>query len=317
MRPVCLALLLVLFSPALASAQIRFTHAAADLGELRGGPVYQHRFDFVNQSSRPIEVIDFRLGCGCLQPLLAKRIYQPGEKGTLLMNVRTLGQPNGARSWHAHIVYRDGETKQEASLVIAARIRNEVTIEPSILAITVDSMLRQEVTIKDHRAQPMQIKAVLASSPALRISTLPTSAGVTKIILEVSRSGLTASRQEETLDIYSDDPHYRHLQVPITLTKAHRVDVSATPKQVELTGSGSQLIRLRGAGDQTVRIERAEADHAAVKCTWAAGPGTDATLKVSINGAQVTMPGPMGSVRVHLREPAGAILTIPVTFRKE
>src|SRR5688572_25659723 len=85
--------------PSLASAQLRFMQPTAELGELRGGPAYQHRFDFVNDSAQTLEITDFRLGCGCLQPVLDKRVYQPGEKGSLLMNVRTLGQMGGARAW--------------------------------------------------------------------------------------------------------------------------------------------------------------------------------------------------------------------------
>src|ERR1051325_4197870 len=84
--------------PALASAQLRFVQPSVELGELRGGPSYAHRFEFVNEAAGPIEITDFRLGCGCLQPVLDKRVYQAGEKGTLVMNLRTLGQQEGPRA---------------------------------------------------------------------------------------------------------------------------------------------------------------------------------------------------------------------------
>lgn len=317
MRTICLTLALSLALPAYASAQLRFVQPTADLGELRGGPAYQHRYEFVNESTQTLEIIDIRLGCGCLQPMLAKRVYQPGEKGTLLMVVRTLGQSNGARAWNAHVRYRHAEKTHEATLVVAARIRNEITIEPSIVAMTVESTLRQVITIQDNRMMPMKIKAVRASSPVIRVTTLELKDGATKVILEVTGSALTAARQEETLDIYADDPHYGHLQIPITLTKVRRAEVSATPSMVETTGSVSHLVRLRGAGAQTVRIERADADHAAIKCTWAPGPGNDATLKISVDASQLAAPSATARVRVRLFEPAGATLTIPIVLRKD
>ena len=139
--------------------------------------------------------------------------------------------------------------------------------------------------------------------------------GVTSVTIEVSRSGLTAARQEEMLNIYTGDPHYRHLQVPITLMKANRLEVSATPERIELTGSGSQLVRLRAAGDKTVRIEKAECDHPGVKCTWASGPGNDATLRISVDAAQFTTAA--ATVHVRLTEPSAMTLNIPVAVRKE
>jgi len=308
-----LALALILACPALTYAQLRFTQPDVNLGDLRGGPAYSHRFEFVNDSAQPLEITDLRLGCGCLQAVLDKRIYQAGERGALLMNLRTLGQPNGTRTWQIHVHYRVGEKQDETRLIIAATIRNEVTVEPSIVALTVETTLRHEVTIQDHRPTPMKITTILASSPAIRVSKKLSEGGVTKVILEVSRSALTASRQEETLNIYTDDPNYRQLQVPITLSKANPAKVSATPDKVEIIGAGSQLVRLRAAGDKTVRIQKAEADQPLVHCTWAMGPGNDATLKISAASPRVGVV----SVRVQLAQPAGEIVSVPVVLREE
>jgi hypothetical protein len=309
----------VLFTcPALASAQLRFTMPSADLGELRGGPVYDQRFDFVNDSAQALEITDIRLGCGCLQSVLDKRVFAAGEKGSLRLNIRTLGQPNGARTWQAYVQYRQGTQTRETTLTVAATIRNEITVEPSIIAMSVETALKQEVTITDHRPAPAKVKAVLASSPAIRVTAQPTANGVTRVTLEVSAVALTALRQEETLDIYTDDPYYRQLQVPITVMKASRPTVSATPENVEIIGPGSQLVRLRGMGGKAVRIDKAEANNPGIKCTWAKGPGNDATLKISADAtASWKAPSTPPRVVVHFTEPAGATLTITVVLRKE
>ncbi len=304
-----LCICVVFIIPQFALAQLRFIQPTADLGELRGGLVYQHRFEFVNESSDSIAITDIRLGCGCLSPVYDKRAINPGEKSSLLMHVRTLGQRDGPRTWQAHVQYRQGNKEQEATLLIGAKIRNEVTIEPSIIAMTVETTLKQELTITDRRALPLKIANVLASSPAIKVNTQTLANGVTKVTLEVSGAALTRARSEETLNIYTDDPHYRHLQVPITLTKPERANVIASPASVEIVGGGSRLVRLRTTGEQAVRVDKIECDHPAIKCTWAPGPGDDATLKIATQAAEAQT-----RVRVHV---GATVLSIPVLLRKE
>lgn len=305
------ALILFLACPAFAAAQLRFDQSAANLGELRGGLAYGHRFDFVNEGQGPVEITDIRLGCGCLAPVLDQRVYQAGAKGTLLMHIRTLGQPEGPRTWQAHVQYRHAGKLNEATLVLAARIRNEITIEPSIIAMTVKTTLKQELRITDHRSKAMTVSKVLASSPAIHVAVQPINDGATRVILEVSGAALTSSRQEETIHIYTDDPHYRHLQVPITLLRAEQADVTAVPSRVELIGAGSQLVRLRTAGEKAVRIDKVDVDLPTIKCTWAVGPGNDATLKIAAPSTSVDA---QTNVRVHI---GATVLTIPVTLRRE
>src|SRR5262249_12434756 len=153
---------------------------------------------------------DIALGCGCLQPVLEQREFRPGERGTLIMNVRSLGQQDGARTWQAHIKYRDAGKVRETTLTVAAKIRNEVTIEPSIIAMAVEKTLKQELTITDLRMSSLKVLSVQATSPAVRIQMQQMANGVTKAVLEVSGADLIGARQEELLNIYTDDPLYRH-----------------------------------------------------------------------------------------------------------
>lgn len=312
----CIILWLLIAVPSVGMAELRFLQPIADLGELRGGPVRQHRFDFFNASTEPLEILDIRLGCGCLQPILEKKVYAAGEKGVLVMQVRTLGQMNGERTWQVRVQYRHGEKLQEAKLHVAATLRNEVTVEPSIVAMAVETNLRQEVIIRDQRPLPAKVTQVLASSSAIHVGLQPQGNGATKVILEVKREELTASRQEVTLNIYTNDPVYQHLQIPVVLMKAGRSAVTATPNPVEFRGASvsSKLVRLRAANDQVVRIEHVEADQPGLKCAWSPGPGNDATVKITTHGQPAAQ---SGSVRVRLTEPSGQVITIPVVMRPE
>src|SRR6266550_5005542 len=125
------------FALAGASAELRCVPPAADLGEVRGGPPRQQRFELVNDGKTTIEIVEIQRGCGCLEPRLDRRTLPPGEKTTLNVALRTSGQPNGPRSWNLRLRYRDGETILEQSLIIAATIRKEVTVQPPLLALYV------------------------------------------------------------------------------------------------------------------------------------------------------------------------------------
>jgi hypothetical protein len=305
-----------------ADAGLRCLPLSIDLGEVRGGPPRQVRFDLVNDGKETIEILELRRGCGCMDPRLDRRTLLPGEKAPLLVDLRTGGQSNGPRSWNLRVRYRDGDTVREELLVVSATIRNEVTVNPSILALFVQGALRQELVVTDLRAKPLKVTSVETSSPALRSSVQPQANGSTRIVLDVSAAELREGRQDALVNIYTDDPLYSPVQVPVTLTRGAKPTVSVSPSQVDTQVSGAQpvsatLVRLRPAEGQKVAIESLESDDAGVTCTWAAGPGTGATLKVQVDVRKLEdRPGPR-LIRVRLSEPASDVLTVPVEITRQ
>jgi hypothetical protein len=303
-----------------ARAELRCEPPAADLGVIRGGPAVQHRFELVNDGPTPIDIVDVERGCGCLESDLQKRTLKPGERAGLRVTVRTAGQPNGPRSWNLRIRYRAGDTAREELLVIAATIRNEVTIAPSILALYVQDALRQEVVVTDLRSPPLKVTGVNSTVPALRATVQPAVGGVTKVSLEVSAADLDGGRQDAILSLYTDDPLYNPLQLPVTITRGSRPAIAVTPPRVEARVSADQpvasvLVRLRPAGQQKVVIESADADDPAITCTWAVGPGAGATLKVQVDSRRLGGADVARSVQVRLADPP-VVLTIPVVIER-
>jgi hypothetical protein len=303
-----------------AAAELRCVPPAADLGEVRGGPARKCGFELINDGKQLIEIVEVERGCGCLEPKLDRRILQPGERATLLLELRTGGQPNGPRSWNLRVRYRDGGVVREELLVLSAVIRNEVTVQPPMLALCVQEMLRQEIVVSDVRAAPLKVTAVQASSPALRASIQAQAGGVAKIAIEVAAAALGEGRQEAVLSIYTDDPLYSPLQLPITLTRGTRPALTVTPPTVQLPIAADNpvataLVRLRPADGHKVVIESVEADDPGVTCTWAAGPGAGATLKVQVDRRRLDNHDTTRTLRVRLVEPPHEV-TIPVIIER-
>ncbi len=308
--------LVLLASPA--CADLRLLHSVANLGELRGGTVFSHRVEWVNDGKLPLEILEVKRACGCLAPVLTQKTLAPGEKGSFVMQVRTLGQPNGPRSWQATIRYRQGDAIRETALTIAGNVQNEVTLEPTILVLSVSGVLKQEVRLVDSRKQPLKVTEARVNAAAVRVQT-STAAGVTKIALEVHGKELASDRQDALLDLYTDDPHYRHFQVPITLLRAATTNIRPAPEVARISlgasGTGSTLVRLRSTSDQPLAIDRVEAGHAAVQCTTVAGPGNDVTLKIQVDGKRAGA-APLPDVVVHFREPSGQSVRVPVEVKR-
>ena len=255
-------------------------------------------------------------GCNCLTPRLEKRLLEPGEKTRLELALRTLGHPDGQHAWTASVRYREGDTVKEIPLGVRARVINEVTVQPAVCALFVEKMLRQEVTLTDLRKPPLTVTRAETSTRAIKVETKTLEGGVTKIILEAAGPGLAPGHYDEMLSIYTSDPSYSQLQVPITLVRVSESPVLATPEEVQLVAEPGQpilstLIRLRPRGEEAVVIDKVAADDPVVACTWAAGPGTHATLKIQVTATRSLDT----AVRVHLRQPVQETLTIPVRIR--
>jgi hypothetical protein len=317
-----LALVIGMLPAGSAYAQLRCVPSAADLGEIVGGPAQQRRFELVNDGKVPVEIVEIERGCGCLEPRLDRTMLRPGEKAMLDVVLRTAGQPNGPRSWNLRVRYRDGASPKEILVVLAATIRNEVTVQPSILAVHVQGVLRQEVVVTDRRSKLLRVTKIETATPGIRASIQSSEGGVTKLLLEVSASALPGDRQETVLNIYTDDPLYNPLQLPITASRGSKAEITVTPPQVRVRASASEplsatLVRLRPPEGQKIAIESVDANDPGVTCTWAAGPGDGATLKVRVDRRQLDARDGPRSVQVRLLGQSGQMLTIPVLVERE
>jgi hypothetical protein len=315
-KPILTALAALLCTATLARAELEIATPVVNLGEIRGGMPLDVSFSFRNGGARRIEILEVNRDCNCLTPRLAKRLLEPGEGTRLEMALRTLGHPDGQHAWTASVRYREGDTVREIPLGVRARVINEVTVQPAVCALFVEKTLRQEVTLTDVRKPPLTVTRAETTTRAIKVETKALGGGVTKITLEAAGAGLAPGRHDEMLSIYTSDPNYSQLQVPVTLVRLSESSVLVTPAEVHLVADPGQsisstLIRLRPRGDQAVVIDKVVADDPAVACTWAAGPGTHATLKI-----QVTATHSLDTaVRVHLLQPVQETLTIPVRIR--
>jgi hypothetical protein len=316
-----LSFLVVNLGPGILRAELRFDRPTIEVGEVRTGQPLAQRFAFVNEGPEAVEITDVRTSCGCLKSRFEQRAYQPGQSGTVVVEVHTLSQAPGPHTWTARVQYRQGSAHAEALLQVRARVVAEISVQPAALTIVADSAVNHDICISDTRRDSLAVRAVHSSSP--RLTARLTNAGQNEphqkswsVRISVS-DDFPPGRHEEAVVIYTDDPGYRELRVPITIMKRQPQRLAALPNQVTWTAAPdsplpAQLVRVRDRDNQAVLIDRIVADNPAITCRWAPGPETMATVKILVDSRLLSGGAMRSAIHVHVGKPVREVLTIPV-----
>lgn len=303
-------------------ADLHFDGPLADVGEVKAGVPLSRRFDFRNEGPNQVEILEARASCGCLTPKLAKRFYEPGEAGFFLLEINTLSEPAGPHQWTVHVAYRDGDRRNEQTIALSARVITEITLQPAALTVFANGGVGHSILLTDLRPKPLGVAEVRTTSPRLRAKLADEyrdKAGhvVRKIKLEVA-DDYPEGRHQEAVTLFTDDPTYRELKVPVTIIKQSRQRVQVSPNPAILVGQAgrpipSRVLLVRDWEGQGVEIEKVVADHPGIHCTWARGPGAMATVKIIVDGTRLTGDVLNSAIHIHVAKPVAEVVTIPLT----
>jgi hypothetical protein len=312
--------LLALQAGTLRAGQVVCSSPLFEAGEVRSGAPLAHTFKLTNKGGSAVEVSEVKPSCGCLQPKIDRRRLEPGQSAALTVEVNTLTQPEGPTTWRTVVRFKGGGKEHEVPVFVTAIVLSEVTVRPATLVVYTDTAIGHELTLLDRRPQPLSVKAALTTCPHVkaRVSEPARRDGVWRwtVALEV-QADCPEGRHEAMLHLHTGDRDYPELKLPFTVVKRSPRRISAIPSAVSLLGTDGQALPARvvllGCSDeQPVLVEGVEADHPAIRCTWAAGPGPRATLRVQVDRARISGDSLQGSVQVRLSKPVPQTVLIPV-----
>jgi hypothetical protein len=316
----------LLLVPSVVRAELVCPEPAAAAGDVRSGMPLARRFVLRNTGTSALEISDAKPSCGCLKPRLEKRRYEPGEEGAILVEINTLTQAAGPHQWRVMVQYREGGERKELPLFVTATVHSELLLEPAALNLHTSTTCRHQVTLTENRPQPLKIVAVQTTHPELRVRVQPvqevkSGQWIRTIEVEVVDS-FPEGKHDVMVQLFTDDSDYRELKVPVGVVKRSRKRVQAAPASASFVGKDAQaiparIVLLSGPDDQTVEVGTVQADHPAIQCRWAAGPGTMATLKISFDPARIQADNLQGSVQVRLKKPEGEQVSIPVSWSRD
>jgi len=289
------------------------------VGQVRTGERLTQTYRLVNDGAATIEELEARPDCGCLAARVSSTQLAPGQAGTVTMHVNTIGQASGPHTWRATLHYRDNGVPRQTVVELRANLITEVNVQPAALTLFTDGALRHEIVLTDMRATPLRITAVQTTIAGIQARAQQPERNaqghtVNKIVIEASLE-LPPGRHEDTLSIFTDDPAYRHLQMPVRVLKQVKSSLSVGPRELSFSrsaGVSARLIRVWSGADLPVDVVRIYADHPALTCTWAAGPENQATVKVQVDRARLSAESLETAVHIEVRAPVCEVVTIPV-----
>lgn len=311
----------ILMSPA--RAELHFPQPTVSLGKIKSGIPVQQEFSFVNRGKEPVEILELRPGCGCVVPELKQKKILPGEEGKIALKVHTLGEAAGTHRWYVYVFYSGGGEQHQVALQVLADLVTEVSVQPGKLRIHATGPVSQEICVRDVRAKPLSITEIRTSDKFVQAALgMPfhDDAGNWSVKIKLTLSeDCPEGKREEQLNIYTSDPLYRHLQVPLVITREKSGSFKAIPSEVKWFVAAEQaiparLVVIQNASGEEVLVEKIWADHPAIQYRWARGPGPMATVKIQLDRAQIKTERLESSVHVQLK---GGVLTIPVSCHLE
>jgi hypothetical protein len=302
-------------------ADLHFAADQVEIGKVKRGAPLAHEFTFTNEGPENVAITEVRVSCGCLRPRLEQRTYRPGEGGTLRIEVNTLTQAAGPHAWRADIRYRKGSEECDTAVVLSGTVVAEITVEPPELVIFAEHAISHELRVTDQRPKPLTLTKMETTSPAIKAQltgeSRDTQGRATRTIRLDVAENFPEGRFQETLHIKTDDPLYRDLQVPVTVVKRSQQRVTAMPASVELMvprgqAIPSRIVRLSAKDAKAVEIDRIIPSDSSIRCTWARGPGTQATLRIAIDRTQVQADGIRGTIEIQVSQPTPETLILPI-----
>lgn len=294
-------------------------------GDVKAGPPLVHAFELANPTAGTVTVTKVEAGCGCLRQSLGANVLKPGEKTTLALEVNTLTQPDGPNRWQAVVSYRveaPGAATRAGELLlqVTATLSRDVTVNPPQLAFSTAGAASQTISVADRRAKPLTVVKAASSSPHLAVEVAPAAraaGGRAQSVVVKLAANAPAGHRDEVVALYTDDPAYPELRVPVRVLKRAAGGVTATPEAVEIRlassqQEGSALVQLRSPEGKAVGVAGAESDMPGVRVKWSEGRGPVATVRVTVPEAVAARPGRC-TVRVRLSEPGGEV-SVPVSW---
>lgn len=229
-------------SPIAAAPQrpaLAFEQHLVDLGPVTPSEEVFAHFDFTNRSDRIVTIRKLDPSCGCLQPEMKRWVYYPGQSGHFILRVQTANQAAGPKEYQVKVKYEDPEP-QETTVVFRVQLpENQVFIRPRSLIVTnlgASTPTVRDVIITDRRKEPLTIQRVdCTRSGIVSLSPVTTALdeqGHTQHRFQVTIPGdLPEGHVEAMIRVWTHDPKYQTLRVPLRIHTDRSVPVAIHPKK--------------------------------------------------------------------------------------
>lgn len=181
------------------------------------------RFRFKNLSDQTVTVKDLVPSCGCLQPQLEKKVYEPGEIGEFQLKMETAGESPGQKEYFVDFKYEDPvERSTRLTFKLELPVRRLV-IKPKALVIYQFTPGRtiHPVTVSDYRGgNSFEIISLKSTTKYAKVELKQPEEndGIRQQKLEVIVEDLVPpGKHNGLIVIKTNDPDFPELYVPLII----------------------------------------------------------------------------------------------------
>jgi hypothetical protein len=205
---------------------LAFDQYLVDLGPVAPSEEVFAHFSFTNRGHEPVTVLKLVPSCGCLQPQMEKWTYQHGQTGHFVVRVQTANENPGPKEYRITVKYSDPVPRDVDVVFRVVLPDNQVLVRPRALAIYQfsDEPTVREIEVIDRRRGHLNITSVECSRDIASVELEEgdvDEAGNWRGRLKVTVPGnLPAGRTDAVVRIFTDDPAYRTLRVPLIVEGA-------------------------------------------------------------------------------------------------
>lgn len=201
---------------------LAFDQYLVDLGPIAPETEVRALFQFANRGRSPVEILEVKPSCGCLEPQLSSRTLAPGEVGRMVLRMQPANELPGRKEYYADVRYTDGQPR-ETRLTFRVEIpEQQLSVRPKALMVyqLSDQPTSQTVTVTDNRPEPVRILGATVNSPfvTVRFQGEHQDGGAQQTEFEVTVAAeLPPGRHEAVLSIQTTDRLSPVLKVPLLM----------------------------------------------------------------------------------------------------
>lgn len=206
-----------------------FDQYLVNLREVPQSRYVSAHFGFTNTSSQQVKITSLSPSCGCLQPQLTQRVYEPGESGQFYVKVDVLGREPGPQDFTVTMKYEDSRPREQALTFRFQLPEEKVVVRPRalLLYLTGDQAVTKDVFISDYRERPLKVVKAEAFTPDVTVQVADNrldAEGHPAISVTITASGkFPTGKQTGMVTLHTDDETYPQIQIPIMIQKRETI----------------------------------------------------------------------------------------------
>ena len=215
--------------PALAFDQYLVNLGKAPLGKQFLGA----KFRFTNSSSNTVRITKLEPSCGCLNPRLEKREYEPNESGDFLVRVETPNEAPGPKEYTVIVHYTDPAPRQAELFFKVVLPEKQVVVRPRSLIFSQSGTdaTTHDAYVIDYRAQPLRVTDVKSTSELVAVElgdVTRNDDGSWQQHLIITVSGdVPPGVHWPLVIITTNDEEFQHLKIPLQIRQRPQTEMSS------------------------------------------------------------------------------------------